>query len=1080
MAFTNTMRPMSGGLKRRLYCGAAAGCLAALAGGAQAAPAVFFTDDLSEGQTRFTQTVASAASDAVIFTYDFDMSSPSAFSVTEGGTTVYVRTFLGASPATYSYDGFQTWGVSYNAANGFAAVVDSGFTIEFYEDSGYTTPFASNAVGIQTYDWGTCCTGVNTTPDGTVAGSAIYMVFNPDTDASINLIGNITSSIPSTNHFVAAIDDRNSFSSVTLAPNGSGEAFGAGGYLMFSFVPIGSVPEGSSYVDVGDTATPSIPDIDAGGPYTTVQLNNGAVNPVFDGGELDLSAGGEVTSNFTVTANNGAINTNGFNAVFSGDLSGTGGLVKIGEGVLTLAGANSFTGGLGIAEGGGVEVASDAALGGASNAILFGGGALFTTASFVTERNTSIDGDGGAFSPAGETVLTHNGQIVGDGTLIKTGAGVLVLGGASNTFAGGVDIRDGVLAVGADAALGDIEGSVVLNGGAFRTLEGFATARGFEVGPENGAIDTTAGADLTLGGEVSGPGYLVKTGAGSLTVGGDLDLAGVTVLEGSLYLHSAQAEAAFFDVMSGGVLLGNGNLAGDVSVNAGGILSPGASPGTLTVAGDVTMTAGSTFLVEIDGYGTGTGAGNYDRLVLTGADSVFTAGGSLAPVLRGITGDANNDFTPEVGDVFTIVSAEGGVEGAFDALLQPQEGLPAHLRFEVGYDENAVRLFITPELFDNVVASYGRGNDRRAARALDAARGLSASAPSAAFFSSLRGLDDAQVASAFADISGEIHAIGLAVALRGANIVRNGYMFEGAGLTAESFSEACFGVPQTEENRLARDCASQDDAWLEISSSLQKVGADSLGYGYDDERYAVQAGVNLLRGDDYRLDLVGGYTRGDIAAARDEGYVETRTIGLRAAARLDDLTLNAAVGGTFARIETTSWVGVPGNTAPNESDKDAAIAHLDVAASYPAYSKPGLVIAPFVGVQAEYISAEGYAESGPAAYALEVEKRDLAAGRTRLGVAGGKSLKVFGMASKISTRGAWVQEFDSASFKRNVSLHGAGWEARSASIGDNLAEFSAAWKVEVLPGVVAGVEYKGQYSEQSKTNEGLIGVSVRW
>src|SRR3546814_11815592 len=61
---------------------------------------------------------------------------------------------------------------------------------------------------------------------------------------------------------------------------------------------------------------------------------------------------------------------------------------------------------------------------------------------------------------------------------------------------------------------------------------------------------------------------------------------------------------------------------------------------------------------------------HYDTLVLTGANSVYTADGTIAPTLRGITGSANNDFTPKIGQTFQAVTAEGGVQGTFDALEQ--------------------------------------------------------------------------------------------------------------------------------------------------------------------------------------------------------------------------------------------------------------------------------------------------------------------------------------------------------------------------------------------------------------------------
>ncbi|QCO12341.1 hypothetical protein D3868_22055 (plasmid) [Azospirillum brasilense] len=51
----------------------------------------------------------------------------------------------------------------------------------------------------------------------------------------------------------------------------------------------------------------------------------------------------------------------------------------------------------------------------------------------------------------------------------------------------------------------------------------------------------------------------------------------------------------------------------------------------------------------------------------------FTAAGTLAPVLRGISGDATNTYTATLGQSFTIVQADGGVSGGFAAVTQQIE-----------------------------------------------------------------------------------------------------------------------------------------------------------------------------------------------------------------------------------------------------------------------------------------------------------------------------------------------------------------------------------------------------------------------
>ena len=222
-------------------------------------PASFFDTDLAQGKSRFIEVVNTSTDDnAIFFEKTFDTSTGSEFSVQgDDGSTVYVTatkagsaiSFNSTEGATGTY--FHTWGVSVSS---WSDVIDQGVKFEFFEDAARTTPLEVNAVGVYTYDWGTCCEVDNYTPDGIADGTAIYSIFDGGSiGQSVELLGNILETISSTTHFVAEIDDRDgTFTEVTFAPNGDGEYFGMGGYLIFSLVPEDSVEPGSG-------STPSIP-----------------------------------------------------------------------------------------------------------------------------------------------------------------------------------------------------------------------------------------------------------------------------------------------------------------------------------------------------------------------------------------------------------------------------------------------------------------------------------------------------------------------------------------------------------------------------------------------------------------------------------------------------------------------------------------------------------------------------------------------------------------------------------------------------------------------------------------------------
>lgn len=245
---------------------------------ALADPASFFDTDLATGINRSKDVVNGAHGRSAVFyeqTFDsamgtnvFEVQNGSGGSawvrVVQNGNAVNFSTRVNVSPEsspTYRY--FHTWSVSVSS---WAEAYAEGITFEFFSDGGLTTPMNENAFGVFTYDWGTCCNGTNYTPTGTQTGTAIYSIFDADPTTYHELIGDITETIPLDTHFVAEIDDREEgFQKVAVISNGSGEYFGMGGYIVFSWVGEDSVPPGSG-------STPSIP---AGNPDLTAAIDLG-------------------------------------------------------------------------------------------------------------------------------------------------------------------------------------------------------------------------------------------------------------------------------------------------------------------------------------------------------------------------------------------------------------------------------------------------------------------------------------------------------------------------------------------------------------------------------------------------------------------------------------------------------------------------------------------------------------------------------------------------------------------------------------------------------------------------------------
>ena len=118
---------------------------------------------------------------------------------------------------------------------------------------------------------------------------------------------------------------------------------------------------------------------------------------------------------------------------------------------------------------------------------------------------------------------------------------------------------------------------------------------------------------------------------------------------------SAGSTAVYFGSVSG-----SGSFTGSGTNFFEGDLAPGSSPGTMSFGGDVVLGTASTTQIELGG----TVAGEYDQLDISGSIS-------LASTLDTILID---NFSPGLGDMFTIISADGGVTGTFDTTNIPVLG----------------------------------------------------------------------------------------------------------------------------------------------------------------------------------------------------------------------------------------------------------------------------------------------------------------------------------------------------------------------------------------------------------------------
>ncbi|MEZ6095413.1 MAG: autotransporter-associated beta strand repeat-containing protein [Pirellulaceae bacterium] len=196
-------------------------------------------------------------------------------------------------------------------------------------------------------------------------------------------------------------------------------------------------------------------------------------------------------------------------------------------------------------------------------------------------------------------------QIIGDGSIIKNGAGATILT-ANSSYSGSTIVNSGILRVASGAS---VDSSANAN-------SGLIVSAG-EAVIENGAT-------FTLGSS----GTANIGGIGSLVVNGVLT---------SPTIHAADSSS----------LSGTGTLAGQLQVDTGASLQPGNSIGVLEIDGDLNLNG--TYEWEFD-----SAQSDADILIVQG--DVNLSGAQLDPIrLDGI----------QIGQVFTVLAYSGILTGQF-------------------------------------------------------------------------------------------------------------------------------------------------------------------------------------------------------------------------------------------------------------------------------------------------------------------------------------------------------------------------------------------------------------------------------
>ncbi len=728
-----------------------------------------------------------------------------------------------------------------------------------------------------------------------------------------------------------------------------------------------------------------------------------------DLGTLILTAANTYTGGTTISAGTLQIGNGGTSGTIAGNITDNSALVFNRSDAVTYAGSISGTGSLTQAGTGTLTL---------TGANTYSGGTTVAAGTLVG-NTTSLTGnivDNAALVFNQTTTGTYSGVISGSGSLTKTGAGTLILIG-DNTYTGGTLISQGILQIGNGGTTGAIQGDVV----------------------NNATLVFNRSGTYNFPGTITGSGAVIITGGSTVNFTGASGYNGaITVDDSSFVLASGSVSNSSYTVGSGGSISGTGTISG-LTVGSGGTAAPGYSPGTLSVAGNVTFQAGSVYAVDV------TPTGDHDLITATGTATIL--GGTVA--VNATTGGYGPIST------LTILQASGGVSGTFASVTSNL----AFLTPLLSYDANDV--YLTLRRNDISFASQALTANQRAAAG--AADGLGWGNP---VYYALANLAVGTAPAAFDALSGEAYASASTVMLQQSLYLRDAV---GARL-GQAFASSVSGTgPAT----AALAPGLTPTLWMQGFGAWGNAWSNGNAATVSSDIAGVFGGADVALGDNWRVGLVGGYSRTtlDVDARSSSGTIDNYDIGLYAGGRYGDLGLKAGLTYTWHDLSMTRSVAFSGYSGMNTSGYDTGTTQLFGEAGY-TFRFNGVALEPFAGLAYVHLSSGSLTETGSSS-ALAVSTGGMDTVFSSLGLRVGAPITLVpGLTVSPSLSLAWLHAFGDvasnatmafASGSQPFGVSGVPFARDSALIGAGL-------DYRLNANAVLSASYSGQFAAGLQDN----------
>lgn len=679
--------------------------------------------------------------------------------------------------------------------------------------------------------------------------------------------------------------------------------------------------------------------------------------------------------------------------------------------------------GIDIDSAGGVSVTNYGVISGGRHGITTDLGATLVNYGQITGRNGSgfgSDGDGtvinhgtitGAYSGLqangdGDGVDIDNiAHIENYGTIQGVGAGGVDKGGFANGSEG-IALGGGYILNGKDALISGADSAILVDDGsgnsglAATTLENFGIIQGLNgfgvkfVGEfddnvvNGGTISSSNGLALDLGGGNdsltlrngsrfvgvvdggSGDDQVVMDDAAGGSFGDSRNFEWLEVKQGAWTLTGKGDFSDGGAVRNGATLINQGSIAGDLTVDAGGVYAGGGSVGGLDVNGTLRTDTrlGRTTVVR-------------DLNMASGSTLAYgvNADGSSAPVQVGGTANLNGAtlaVNPGPGTYpwqseYTVLQA-GQVNGTFGSVTSDYAFLTPTLAYtptqvDLSYNRNDVAF--------NEFATTGNGRN--------AANSIASMGSNNALYNALLNTSQSTAGAAIEQLAGASNANLTSATLAASSQVGNSMLsamqqIGGSPGLAVGLDQrdtpvlAANGVPS--EARNLNDPNARGRLWLQGIGGYGKLDGEHGSSGLEQRTKGSVLGADWSLNPAWRVGVLGGYSKTDLDASGVDGNVESWHAGVYALHQNGPISVRLGAAYSGHQGDSKRTVAFNGFSDRPKGDYDADSQQAFAELGY-AMGSGRLSAEPFASVGYQRYHRDSYQEKGVPPRCKSIAKR---------------------------------------------------------------------------------------------------------